>query len=182
MLKTDIKEITQNRRMKLKKSDIFWHYSPAIFFLIVPIIDLYYITESYIKNDQVVFERMTNGLGIVWIFLTLAIIGFIIKYRSLNFKKLDLTVDSKQFENAIDLTAKELDWNIINRNSNYLFAHSWNNFWNWGEQITVIKNNNEILINSMCRLSKPSYSSMGGNKKNIETFERNLKASAQHRL
>ena len=182
MIKPDLPKIIKTERMNLTRIDTFWHYSPAIFFLSVPLIDLYFIIESYINKNQVVYDRMINGLGIVWVFLALSIIGFIIKYRSLNFKKLDSNIDSKRFKNAIDLTAKELNWTIIKRNDNYLFAHSWNSFWNWGEQIIIIRNNNNILINSMCKLSKPSYSSMGGNQKNIESFERNLKANAQHSI
>jgi len=180
MLKSDIKEMTQTERLKLKKWDVFWHYSPSIFFLIVPIMDLYYIIHSHLTNNEVVFERITNGLGLVWIFLFLSIIGFIYKYRNLKFKVLDTKVESKHFKNAIDLTEKELDWTIIRLNENYLFAYSWNTLWSWGEQITIIKKGNKVLINSICKLNQPSF--FGGNQKNIEVFERNIKASVQQRV
>jgi hypothetical protein len=177
MLKSDIKEMTETERLKLKKWDVFWHYSPAIFFLTIPIINLYFIIEARLTNNEIVYERIIDGLGLVWVFLSLSIIGFVYKYWTLKFKVLNQKVKSKHFKNAIELTEKELDWRIIRNDGNYLFAYSSNTLFSWGEQITIIRKGNKILINSICKLNQPSF--FGGNQKNVDTFKRNLKASAQ---
>lgn len=172
--------MTETQRLKLKNWDNFWHYSPAIFFLTVPIINLCFIIEARITNNEIVLERIINGLGLIWVFLSLSLIGFLYKYWSLKFKVIDQKVESKHFINAIELTEKELDWRIIRHDENYLFAYSRNTGFSWGQQITIIKKGNKVFINSICKLNQPSF--FGGNRKNVDTFKRNLKASAQHRV
>ena len=88
MLKSDIKEMTETERLKLKKWDVFWHYSPAIFFLIVPLVNLYFIIEARLNNNEVVLERIIDGLGLVWVFLSLSIIVFLYKNWTLKFTHL----------------------------------------------------------------------------------------------
>ena len=177
MLKSDIKIMIETKRLKLKKWDVFWHYSPAIYFLIVPIVNLYFIIENRLTNNKMAYERIIDGFELVWIFLLIAIIGFVYKYWNLRFIVLDQKVESKHFKNAIDLTEKELGWRIIRREDNYLFAYSCNNLWSSGEQITIIKTGNKVLINSICKSNQPSF--FGGNHTNVETFKRNLKAITQ---
>ena len=45
-----------------------------------------------------------------------------------------------------------------------------------GERITIIRDNNKILINSICDPdNRPSVSSWGQNRKNVNAFKKRIK-------
>jgi hypothetical protein len=99
-----------------------------------------------------------------------------IQTNGLKFKEIKIGYNEQEFSEAVDLTVKQLKWEI-ERNDNQIFRayRPWNWTASWGEMITIIKHEGKLLINSICDLNKrSSVVSWGWNKKNIETFKANL--------
>jgi len=181
-LKINLTEIKEHRRLKPKKWYFFWYYAPTWFFLFLPILNIYFLIRDSINNDTVKLERTINGLGIVWVFLVLAILTFIIKYFALRFKSIKADLTNEEYNSVIDKTIEQLNWEPIKRSQTHLVADSHSSLIGTGERVTIVKNNNEILINSICNPdSRAAIFSFGGNEKNIWTFKRNVKASCQQR-
>ncbi|WP_040254391.1 hypothetical protein [Psychroserpens mesophilus] len=149
--------------------------------MILPALYFYWVLESLLNKNQIVFERMINGIGLIIIFIIVSIIIFIYKYQNLKFKTLEFRISVKQFHEVVELTKSELKWTILTKKDNYIFAYSKKSMFSWGEQITIIREKNHILINSICKTHNTSL--FGNNQRNIESFERNLKkANAQQRV
>jgi hypothetical protein len=83
-------------------------------------------------------------------------------------------------QKVIGKTANELGWKSrINRGD--LIIKSTNPSWlsgSWGEQVTIILDDNRLLINSICDPNKKaSIISIGRNKKNINRLIENVKSA-----
>ncbi|MEZ4803506.1 MAG: hypothetical protein R2797_12100 [Gelidibacter sp.] len=186
MDKKTIKIMTKTKRLKLSKSDLFWHFSIVPLFLIAPIFTLwsfveYYLLETY-DGVRTPIELSKAGIG----FLIVAIFFFVLQRNRLKFKEYkSLTnIEIQSFDLAIQQTARELDWKMDVWEEDFAKAHrNRSDIASRGEMITIIRKNNKILINSICDPNKlTSVSSLGWNKTNRETFIRNLNASRQHRI
>ena len=174
-----IDEILKTKRLHLKGKELINHYLPVCLFLTVPLADIYFLIESKLNKEIEVEQRIIDGFNLVWIFLVLAIVTFIIKYWSLKFKIIESTIDFSNFKRVINVTSKELNWSIITQNDEYIVASANSGFFGFGERVTIVKFEKFILINSICNPeSRPAILSQGGNEKNIQTFTRNIKASA----
>lgn len=132
------------------------------------------VTETYtgVRSTE---EHLNVGLP--W--LIPAIIFAIIQYRRLNFKKLNKHITPQEFKIIAEQAGKEMNWNFMNLTKDYAVAVSSFNGASWGERITIIRKENEILINSICNPdNRPSVSSWGQNRKNINAFKKRIKTSA----
>ncbi len=166
----------KTKTLVLTKSQLFWHYSIILFLLIPPIITTidvfkYYVTHTY-RGVRTIGEMAA------WTYWPIipAIAFYIIQKRRLKFKVIDLIVDTNTFINVSKETAKELDWKIIKQNSNWIVAKSGFSWRSWGELITIIKEKDRILFNSICDPDdRPSVVSWGMNKRNFKTFEQFLR-------
>ena len=111
---------------------------------------------------------------------------FIIQYRRLRFKKFEINLPQEKIYKALTKTAKELNWYFVYGTEDIAVAKRKGGFTtgSWGEQITVIFDNNQVLINSICDPDKwSSIASFGRNKQNVQTLVENLKkASTQQWL
>jgi len=69
-----------------------------------------------------------------------------------------------------------MEWFITNNNQNVIVAHRPSNWTgSWGEQITIVKLDGYLLLNSICDPEKPaSITSFGWNKRNLKSFVNNL--------
>jgi hypothetical protein len=140
------------------------------------IIDIfrYYVTHTY-QGVKTIGEMAT------WSYLPLiaAVAFYYIQKRRLKFKVIDISVDANTFLTAAKETAKQLDWEIIERKNNLIVARSGFSWRSWGEMITIIKDENRILFNSICDPdNKPSVASWGMNKVNFKTFEQQIRLNA----
>jgi hypothetical protein len=97
--------------------------------------------------------------------------------RSIPFRTIHANLTTREINSDIYITAKELKWYLIDVGSNYTVAkREGGSFpFSWEEQITIKFNNKEILINSLCNPDSTMVTIFGKNKKNIKTFERNIK-------
>jgi hypothetical protein len=108
-----------------------------------------------------------------YIWVILAVAFYYIQARRLKFKIINISVDEDKFKDAAQKAAKELNWKLIRKTSDIIIAKSNFSWRSWGELITIIRDDERILINSICDPDKrPSIASYGMNKKNRETYER----------
>ena len=175
MKSEDIKIMLETERLKLNKSQLFSHFFIVLVVLIMPILSSYYIFKIEVLGSSEF--RTTQELlymSIPW--LILAILFLIIQYYRLSFTKIDKKVTEADFIRIIQITGKERNWKILSLKNDYSVAKrgfDWSG--SWGERITIIRKDNEILINSICDPDKrSSVSSWGQNRKNIKAFEKNL--------
>jgi len=165
----------ETNRLKLTKGQLFWHYSVIPFLLITPVMSLYSVFEIEISHTytgvRTTEEILTFGLP--WLVPTL-IFG-LIQYRRLNFKKIKTKLTSKDFKSITQKAGDEMNWSFISLNSNYALAFTRFNWASWGERITIIRCENEILINSICDPdNRPSVTSWGQNRKNLNALRKRL--------
>jgi hypothetical protein len=177
----EIKRMIKSKRLILSWDEYFLHYLPAIGILVVPILNIYYLATSFFNNDKEGFQRVVDGIGLPIVLLIISSIIFILKYKSLWFKTFDVNNENDRFIQALEQTIKELEWEKVGRQKNYFLGLSESSLIGFGEKITILKADGLIMINSIDNPNNIlSNFSFGGNRKNIETFERNLKASVQH--
>ena len=122
---------------------------------------------------------ITVGEMATWSYLPLipAVAFYYIQKRRLKFKVINIEVDADTFNNAAKETAKKLDWEIIERRQNLIVARSGFSWRSWGELITIVRDKERILFNSICDPDKiASVASWGMNRVNLDTFEQHLKA------
>ena len=176
MKKEWIEIMQQTKRLKLSRVQFVTHYFIVVFMLIIPafaIPDLYeiYVTGTY---DGVRTTSEIISFPLPW--FVLAIAFYFIQKRRLKFREVNIDYSAQEFNEAIKRTAEEFEW-IILVNSSRIFQaqRPWNWEGSWGEIITIIKEKDRLLLNSICDPDQmSSVVSMGWNKKNINTFLKNL--------
>jgi hypothetical protein len=144
-----IQQMKDTKTLVLTKWQIFWHYCVILLFFIPPIMTTievfkYYVTHTY-RGVLKIEELMATSY---WSLIPALAIYYIQK-RRLKFKVIDIVVDTKTFIDASEETAKELEWEIIELKSNLLIAKSGFSWRSWGELITIIKDEDKILFNSI---------------------------------
>lgn len=175
MKQVEIQRMKNTEMLVLTKTQTFWHYSIVLFLLIVPVlttIDVfkYYVTHTY-RAARPIGELLSTGY--IWVFP--AIIFYFIQKRRLIFKTIHISADKDSFAEAVEQTAKEMEWVIEKAINDIVIAKSGFSWRSWGEQITIIRCKDKILFNSICDpYNKPSVTSCGMNKVNRKVFERFL--------
>ncbi len=173
----------RNKRMKLTFFQTLTHYGAPLLLLFIvsltgwSLIEIY-LTETY-TGVRTTNELIKSSLP----FLGLAVIFTIIQYRRLNFIEIKLTFTDEQFQEAINRTVKDLKWEIVSNNKLFFRAFRPRNWTgSWGEMITILRDKNQILINSICDPEQmSSITSYGWNRKNIKIFNKNLIAVLENR-
>lgn len=108
-----------------------------------------------------------------YIWIVLALFFYYIQTRRLRFKVIDISVSEDQFLDAARRAAQELGWQPIEINSDIVITKSSFSWRSWGELITIIRDRERTLINSICDPDNTlSVASWGMNKKNREIYER----------
>ena len=108
--------------------------------------------------------------------IVFSIVCFLIQNRKLYFREYNISYTEEQFQVALKKTAHELDWTIeSNKKGSTRASRSSNWSGSWGEMITIIKRDNQILLNSICDPNlKSSVISWGWNNRNRKSFISNL--------
>lgn len=176
---TNLNEMIKEKRVKLSKAETFWHYSIVPFLLIVPLITTWSLIQYYLL-DTYTGVREPNELVAGYYFVIPAFIMLFIQRNRLKFKVLMVRgVSQEMFDEAIEMTSEALGWQIETFSKNYIRAYRpWSWSGSWGELITIIRDRDKILVNSICNPNAifMSIASYGWNKKNVRTFINNLKA------
>ena len=175
MTEEDIEKMKQTKTLILSRWEVFWHYSILTFLLLPPIVSTvdvfkYYVTHTY-NSIRPIDDCYTN-----YIWLIPAIAFYFIQKKRLKFKVINATVNSTGFKKITQAAATKRHWKFIHQTDDYVEAFTGQTGGgSWGERITIIRDNDRILINSICDPdNRPSVTSFGKNRSNVVTFERQL--------
>lgn len=170
-------EMITSQRLKLSFWDKISHYWIVVLTFFGAIFWWYQVIKINITKLETTFPTLERSIMLGVGFLVISIVFFIIQYRRLIFKQVVIDCTKKQCKKAIVKTTQELEWIIIEKSDSYICAvHNTRTYLNWGELITIIKTDKGILINSICApAAKTALFSFGWNRKNRNTFIRNLK-------
>lgn len=158
----------------------FWqyvtHYTVCVLPLLVFGLTLYKLAEFYIFDTYtgvIKPKEMWVTLGI-----TFALFLIILSWQRnrLKFIEHSIKVEPDVFLEAVERTAKTLEWHVISVNEEWVQAKR-NGFWSgsWGELITIQRDENRLRINSICDPDRrASITSYGWNKKNVKALLQNI--------
>lgn len=170
--------LTGDGRLRLTIMQKVDHYFIVVFLLIVPAMTIYDLLQIYVTQT---YDGARSAMELIWSsipFLVLSAVFVVIQSRRLKFKEIIVRYTEDQFIEAVGHTVEQLNWQIeCNDVQTFRAYRAWNWSASWGEMITIIKQKDKLLINSICDPNKSSsVASWGWNGRNIETFERNLLA------
>ena len=179
MTHLNIQNIKEKETLTLTKGQLFGHYGIVPFLLMSPIMTTYsliqiYLTKTY-TEVRTVEELMLSGFP--W--LIPALLLYFIQKKRLKFTTINISVDKEKFHNAAKLTADKLGWTIQHSSTDSIIAVRQGGFssGSWGELITIIRDRDKVLINSICDPDNiGSIVSYGWNKKNVRIFNATLES------
>jgi len=121
-----------SERIKLTKGEWFNHFGISIY-LLIPVLMFGYFS---------MIDSNSNGLiYVVLIFLMVSIFLYWLNWNRLFFQEYKAEMTDEQFERAVKVTAKELNWQIAKLKGSYVEAFRYPEiFRNGGEKITIKKN------------------------------------------
>lgn len=171
-----IQKMKKNKRSELSLSQKLSHYGIVFFLLFIVSLTVkslleIYLTKTYtgvLTADELIISSLP--------FLILVVLFTFIQYRRLNFKEYEVNFTEEQFQKAVKRTESELGWRVEKNTKTIFIAYrQWNWSGSWGELVTIIKEHDKVLINSICNPdSFSSVASYGWNRKNIKAFLKNL--------
>jgi hypothetical protein len=176
MKKEWIDIMKQTKRLKLSRGQGFTHFFIVFLILFIPGMNLFNLFEIYVTNTYDGVRTSEELISSGWLWIIPAIIFYFIQKRRLRYRDVKVKYTNQEFEEAIERTAKEYEWQIEFNNKNIFRAYRpWNWTGSWGEMITIIKVKDKLLLNSICDPNTiSSVASFGWNKRNIDTFLKNL--------
>jgi hypothetical protein len=177
----DIELMKRTKRLKLSTWQTFEHYSIVMFLCLPLLFTLYSIGSAYFGFDEG-GRSVSELLPLPVPFIILALIAFFNQRRRLKFTTIHILNTHNDVREALRRTAQSLQWRIETERPDYIRAfrtEPW--IGNTGEMVTIIKDGNTLLLNSISDLNrKPTFSSFGWDKKNINTFLFNLAQTLQN--
>lgn len=165
-----------NKRLKLTTIQTLTHYGIVLLLLFIVCLTGWRLIEIYVTNTYSGVRTTDELIRSSLPFLLLAMLFAFIQHRRLRFKEINVTFTDEQFHEAVERTVKDLEWRIDKNNKTLFRAYRpWNWTGSWGEMITIIKDKDHLLVNSICNPdSMSSVASYGWNRRNIQIFLKNL--------
>ena len=170
-----IQQLKDSKRMTMTKRQLFWHSTIVVLFLILPVLT----TIDLIKQAASGTTATGSINDLFWesyILLLPALIFHFIQKRNLQFKVLDVSLDEASFQEMALKAAKWMEWKVVESADSYLVAQNGASWRSFGERITIIRDSNKILFNSIgdpANFYTVPYS--GLNQRNRTMFEEQLK-------
>ena len=165
-------------RIKLSWWDLLTHYL-IVLFLFLPLIFLSFDCAKYIITGETFGVRTPKEMFFVNIpFMILGVVFFFIQFKRLKFKIIQTSLPYDSIHDAIKTTANDLDWISVINTKYYKVFKSFPKWYtgSWGEQITIIVDNDKVMINSICDPDKKaSVASFGRNRKNMKKLMDEIK-------
>lgn len=166
MTKTVLTVMRRARRLKLGFVDTLMHFAIVGVMLLLSGIFLWDLSKNGVATGTVAGAA---------VFIALAGLFYYLQRRALKFRMIKAPHSAAQFKEAVMRTADQLNWRIENNNAGFASARrGWNWTASWGELITILRDDEGIMINSICDPDHPSITAYGWNKKNVHTFLVNL--------
>ncbi len=150
-------------RLRLDKTQTLMHYFFVLVLVGIPLLIALLLRNSIGDAYKTAFYVITA------ICLTLAAAYSLRQYRSLRFKVFHAALTEQEFRDMFEHLAKEMHWIAEYSGEGYIVATIEFRWTNWGTLITLIRDRDRILVNSICDLHrKPSTISWGQNRRNVE--------------
>jgi hypothetical protein len=158
-------EMRKTKRLRLGKTHTVLHYFFGFVLMGIPLlafIFLYHDIRSGEKSTFFYITLISVGLGYLYFFR---------QYRSLNFKVIPVRVTEQEFREIFDELSKKMHWIHEHSGSGYIVATTEFRWINWGTMITLVRDEDTLMINSICDLYKrPSTTAWGQNRRNYAAF------------
>lgn len=171
-----VRKMIETETLQLSKWQWFWHFSVVPLLMIVPVVTTFNLAKDLLSGSYVykTYQSELFLYGYIWV---LPAIGFyFLQLKRLRFTTIIITVDKDVFQHAVRETAKELGWRILKKTNTLIVAQSEFSWRSWGELITIIREKDRILFNSICDPeNRPSIASYGMNRLNRKVFEQYLR-------
>lgn len=166
----------QTKRLKLSRWHTLVHFSIVIFLLLVPAFTLFSLFEIQVTETYDGVRASDELISTAWPWIIPAVAFYFIQKRRLRFREVSVDYSDQEFQEAIERIANQHQWQIeLNNKQIFRSYRPWNWTGSWGEMITIIKDKDRLLLNSICDPEKKSsVASFGWNKRNIDTFLTNL--------
>lgn len=165
----------KTKRLQLSSLERYSHYAPVIFLSILPIafVSIFIIGKLNGKTSHKEDELIA--------YMIVTVVGFLLfywfQYRKLRFKVAQKPVNKQQLLESYKVVSEQLEWETISKSNNYIIAVTHPHFTSgsWGERITILFRDDQIMINSICDPNKrSSFVSMGRNHRNTNYFLNHL--------
>ena len=165
----------KTKTLRLSKWQLFWHYFIGVIPFILGIMNTYWLIELQ-NSENYTGARTEKGIItsiIVWFSLSLLV--FLIKKRRLNFVRIDISLNESEFKNKMLEIAEKENWRLTN-NTKKFAKFSNGSGWTWGLNMTILRFEKYLLVNSICDPEMRSCISVfNENERNINRLKRNLK-------
>lgn len=164
-----ISKIIALRRIVLSKKQFVLHY---FFVLILPIL-IILIVQAFIHdksiNGETVKSIKSTTLKIATYF---SIAIAIVQNMKLKMTEKFSELTTNQFEQICQLIAHEMHWIIESKGEGFMVFSTPEKWYKCGTLITVIKDEDLVLFNSICKLHKsPAFFSFGQNARNYKVLK-----------
>jgi len=157
-----------------KLSLSFWgkinHYGIVLYSFLLSSIPIFLHLKYFILG---IHKQLKPFELLFLIPLILGLLFYWMQKNRLKFKSIETNLSREELNKLIEKVAKELEWKETTSNDKVYIAKTDPGFFSgsWGEQITILFDQNRVLANSICRLDQhSSVVSMGRNRQNIETL------------
>jgi len=165
----------ETKTLQLSKGQLFWHYFLGLIPLSVGIMNLYWLIEIYNTENYSGIRTEKEIITSIIVWFSLALLVFIIKKRRLNFVRIDISLDESEFKDRMLQIAEKENWRLTNNTKRFAKFENGSG-WTWGLNMTVLKYENYLLVNSICDPEMRSCISIfNENERNINRLKRNLK-------
>lgn len=178
-----IDEMKTTERVKLSFWNSINHYLIVLFTFIPLILSIYNYFKFYLTNSYTGVKTPSEMLVVSIPFTIAGIFFYYIQYKRLKFITLKTNLSQNKIQEIVSETAKQLEWIKITKSVDLTIFKTFPNWstGSWGEQITIIINDDKVLINSICDPDKTSsIASFGRNKKNVITLLQNINNAQIH--
>lgn len=162
----------------------FWtystHFSIVFLFALITLVMFGTTIVAVFNGEKDVFQWPV--LSVMLVTLVLGLLSYRMQKRRLKFIVVETSLSHAQLHDIIDKVGQELKWRFVSETEYAYIARTNPGFvsGSWGEQITILINNDSVFVNSICDPSKhTSLVSFGRNRENEATLINTIKQAGQ---
>ena len=178
MEKKLIPQALKTRRVILDSEESKVHYYGVQMIALFPLFFGLFLAWFTITGKPIVNRPFVIKIFFFFLIFTLLLLWN--QWNRLAFKTTTTTLSRKEINLVIQNVARELGWRVTINKRNLVKAYTNPSFFSgsWGEMITILFDEDKVMINSICNPKKQSsMSAMGRNRKNEQRFLTALKNS-----
>jgi len=164
----------KTKTLLLSKWQMFWHYFLGLIPLSLGIMGLYWLIEIQNSANYIGIRTEKEIITSIIIWFSLALLIFVIKKRRLNFVRIDISLNESEFKDKMMEISEKENWCLTN-NTKKFAKFSNGSGWTWGLNMTILRFENYLLVNSICDPNSIACISVfNENERNIHRLKKNL--------